>query len=153
VEVEEDFVLQATEWKLKAFRVEHEPVDQAFGYRLDTDSASVALSGDTRYSENLVRHARNVDLLIHEVYSRVGMARGRENAATPQAQAIVDTIAGYHTPANDAGKVASQTQAKKLVLSQVILGVGGSPEDILADVATTHDGPATVASDLQVVTI
>jgi ribonuclease Z len=54
---------------LKAFRVEHEPVDQAFGYRLDADSASVALSGDTRYSENLVRHARNVDLLIHEVYS------------------------------------------------------------------------------------
>src|SRR5262249_5264785 len=95
VEVDEGSIFDTPDWKLTAFRVEHEPVDQAFGYRIDADSASVAISGDTHYSENLVRHARNVDVLIHEVYSRVGMARRRENAATPQARAAVDGIAGY----------------------------------------------------------
>jgi hypothetical protein len=51
------------------------------------------------------------------------------------------------------GEVASQTQAKKLVPSDVILGAGGTAEGILEDVATTHVGPASVASDLQVFTI
>jgi ribonuclease Z len=152
VEVEEGLTVQHADWQLKAFRVEHEPVDQAFGYRVDADSGSLAISGDTRYTENLVRQASNVDLLIHEVYSRVGMAHRRENAATPAARAVVDGIAGYHTPANDAGKAAAHAHARQLVLSHVLLGVGGSPEDILQDVATTYADQATVASDLQVFT-
>ena len=153
VEVDDGSTFDASDWHLKAFRVEHEPVDQAFGYRIDADSASLAISGDTRYAENLVRHARDVDMLIHEVYSRVGMLRRRENAATPRARAVVDRIAGYHTPANDAGKAAADTHAKQLVLSHVLLGAGGSPEDILQDVAAAYADQATVAADLQVFTI
>jgi ribonuclease Z len=149
VEVDEGSSFDLSNWRLTAFRVEHEPVDEAFGYRIDADSGSVAISGDTRYSENLVRHAQNVDLLIHEVYSKAGMARRRENAQTPRARAVVDAIAGYHTPADDAGKVAAHAHAKQLVLSHVLLGAGGSPEDILHDVGSTYAGPAAVSSDLQ----
>jgi ribonuclease Z len=151
-EVEEGSTFREADWTLQAFRVEHEPVDQAFGYRIDADSASLAISGDTRYCENLVRHARDVDVLIHEVYSRVGMARGRENATTPEARSRVDAIAGYHTPADDTGKAASHAHVKHLVLSHVILGAGGSPEDILHDAAATYAGQVTVGSDLQVFT-
>jgi ribonuclease Z len=50
--------------------VDHTPVKPAFGYRIDYSGRSVVLSGDTRISENLIGHAQNVDLLIHEVFAR-----------------------------------------------------------------------------------
>lgn len=153
IEVDEGWTDTQSAWRLRSFRVEHEPVDQAFGYRIDADSASVAISGDTHLSENLIRHARDVDLLIHEVYSRVGMERRRANAQTPRARAVVDNIAGYHTPADDAGRAAARAHAKELVLSHVLLGAGGTPEEILHDVQSAYDGPATVGADLQVFTL
>ena len=41
----------------------------AFGYRVDYGGRSVVLSGDTRVSQNLIRHAQGADLLVHEVAS------------------------------------------------------------------------------------
>jgi hypothetical protein len=39
----------------------------AFGYRIDANGRSIVLSGDTRYSETLIRNAQGVDVLVHEV--------------------------------------------------------------------------------------
>ena len=50
--------------RLSAFLVEHDSVQPAFGYRFDADGASLAISGDTRPSENLMRWS-GVDLLVH----------------------------------------------------------------------------------------
>ena len=55
--------------RVTAFLVNHRPVDQAYGYRIDFGDRSVVVSGDTTYSENLVDHARGVDLLIHEIFA------------------------------------------------------------------------------------
>jgi ribonuclease Z len=152
MEVEEGWSDPHAAWRMRSFRVEHEPVDQAFGYRIDADASTLAISGDTKLSENLIRNAQGVDLLIHEVYSRAGMVRRRENAPTAEARAAVDEIANYHTPADMAGVAAARARVGQLVLSHVLLGVGGTPEDILTDVRTAFDGPATVSSDLDVFT-
>ena len=53
--------------KITAFEVDHTPVKPAFGYRIDYAGRSVVLSGDTRVSENLIRYAQGVDILVHEV--------------------------------------------------------------------------------------
>ncbi len=53
--------------KVIAFDVDHFPVVPAFGYRIEYKGHSVVLSGDTRYSENLIKFARGTDLLVHEV--------------------------------------------------------------------------------------
>ena len=53
--------------KVTAFLVDHGPVSPAFGYRVDYRGHSVALSGDTTLSENLIQFAKGVDVLIHEV--------------------------------------------------------------------------------------
>jgi len=152
-EVEEGWAQHTSDWRLKSFRVEHEPVDQAFGFRIDGDTGSLAISGDTRYSENLIRNASGVDILVHEVYSRIGMQGRRAAALDARAQALVDGVANYHTPADQAGRVADKANTKHLVLSHVLLGRGGTPEDILHDVSAAYAGPATVGSDLQAFTV
>ena len=52
--------------KVTAFEVDHS-VSPTFGYRIDFNGRSVVISGDTRYSEGLIRNAQGVDVLIHEV--------------------------------------------------------------------------------------
>jgi ribonuclease Z len=49
-----------------AFLVDHRPIEPAFGYRVDYGGRSIAMSGDTRFSENLIKFTRGVDVLVHE---------------------------------------------------------------------------------------
>jgi ribonuclease Z len=53
--------------KVTAFLVDHVLVKPALGYRIDYAGHSIVLSGDTRYSENLVRFSEGADVLVHEV--------------------------------------------------------------------------------------
>ena len=76
-----------------AFLVDHGPVQPAFGYRIEYRGRSVVLSGDTRVSENLVRHAQGADVLVHEVIDPEAL---RARPDHPSA-AIVDAIIAHHT--------------------------------------------------------
>lgn len=75
---------------IKAFLVDHGPVKPAFGYRLDHAGRSVALSGDTRPSDNLVANSKGVDLLIHEAVNDESL---RKLAPSPQ---LFDAIVAHH---------------------------------------------------------
>jgi hypothetical protein len=66
-DIKQGIVFEQDGVKVTAFLVDHGPVKPAFGYRVDYRGHSVALSGDTRISENLIRFAQGVDVLIHEV--------------------------------------------------------------------------------------
>jgi ribonuclease Z len=65
-EITPGVVYQRDGIKVTAFDVDH-TVKPAFGYRIDVDGRSVVLSGDTQYSENLIRKPQGVDMLVHEV--------------------------------------------------------------------------------------
>ncbi|MGI8554101.1 MAG: MBL fold metallo-hydrolase [Dehalococcoidia bacterium] len=147
-EVEENAVTEGSDWRLTAFRVEHEPVDQAFGYRLDSEGEAAVISGDTRYSENLIRHAQGADLLVHEVYWRAGMEARLAAATTAQQRARAETVASYHTPADEVGKVADRAEVKQLVLSHILL-YGGTPNDLIEDIRPQYRGTITSGEDLQ----
>ena len=64
-DIEQGTVLESRGVKVTAFLVDHGPVTPAFGYRIDYGGHSVALSGDTRFSENLIKFAQGVDVLVH----------------------------------------------------------------------------------------
>ena len=66
-DIAEGFAYERNGVRITPFDVDHAPVEPAFGYRIDFRGRSVVLSGDTRFSENLIRRAEGVDLLIHEV--------------------------------------------------------------------------------------
>ena len=53
--------------RVTAFLVNHGEWREAYGYRFDSHGRSIVLSGDTSPSEELVRMATGVDVLIHEV--------------------------------------------------------------------------------------
>src|SRR5215467_9747849 len=66
-EIQEGVIYEKNGVKVIAFEVDHYPIVPAFGYRIEYNRHSVVLSGDTRYSENLIKYAKGADVLIHEV--------------------------------------------------------------------------------------
>jgi ribonuclease Z len=132
--------------KVTAFEVDHAPVKPAFGYRIDYAGRSVVLSGDTRYSENLIRHAQGVDLLVHEVVApdslrRIGIPPDRMKA-----------IVGHHTTPEQAADVFSKTRPRLAVYSH-IADPTATAEDIIPPTRKGYAGPLELGEDLMVIEV
>jgi ribonuclease Z len=151
-EIEEGWSTGGDGWRLTGFRVDHAPVDEAFGFRLDADAGSVVISGDTRPSDNLVRHAQGVDLLVHEVYWHRGAEALRATITDPDQIARRATIDGYHTHSEEVGPIAARAEAKHLILSHILFR-GGTAADLRADIEPSYRGRLVVGEDLQTFTI
>jgi len=96
--------------KITAFEVDHAPIRPAFGYRVDYGGRSVVLSGDTRVSQNLIRHAQGVDLLVHEVASPESFQRA--GVRPERAKPVVE----HHVTPEQAGEVLPrQTQGSRSI--------------------------------------
>ena len=112
--------------------VEHSPESIAFKLTIP-DGTSVVYSGDTDYSENLIKLAQNADLLICE-------------CALPD-QLKTD---GHLTPSY-AGKIARLANVKKLVLTHFYPECDSpecGPADIKKQCRKTYAGPLVLAEDL-----
>jgi ribonuclease Z len=131
--------------RVTAFEVDHgEAIKPAFGYRVDHGERSVVISGDTRYCENVVRHGRGADLLIHSV----GAVRP-ELADDP----AVRRVMAHHASPRDAGRVFSRARPKLAAYTHlVLLSRPGVPALTTAEVVSqtreTYDGPLAVGTDL-----
>ena len=104
--------------KVTAALVDHPPVVPAFGYRFDARDRSIVISGDTAPSENVVKLARDADVLVHSVMYPSALDRlvGRvSNAAT-----LKESILVHQTSAEDAGRIAQAAGVKMLVLSHLV---------------------------------
>ncbi len=63
-DISPEAILEVSGVKITVFAVDHGPVKPAYGYRIDYAGKTVVLSGDTRYSENLIAHAKGCDVLV-----------------------------------------------------------------------------------------
>lgn len=131
--------------RVTAFTVQHgEKIHPSVGYRIDHAGRSAVLSGDTRFSPNLIAHARGVDLLVHEVCD---IPRGAERDPTAVA------IQQHHTSPEEAGRVFVETRPKLAVYSHVVL-VDRPPlkrptiEEVLGRTRRVYRGPLTAGEDL-----
>jgi ribonuclease Z len=147
VEIEEGWKVRGKDWQLSAFRVEHLPVDEAFGFRFDQGASSVVISGDTKVSENLIKHSKDSDLLVHEVYWSQGLRDIAAAAADDEERARFELLKGYHTGSEEVGDVATRAGTKHLVLSHIIRS-RGDPGDFVKDISPSYGGKLTVAEDL-----
>jgi len=140
-ELEEGFIYNKNDVKITPFNVPHltrinEP---CLGYRLDYSGKSVVISGDTFYSENLLKFSRDVDLLIHEI------------AAIPLIDNVVDRfnrVVKVHTNPEEAGEIFSQLNPRLAVLSHVVLLHAVTEEEIMRRVKSEYDGSVLMGKDL-----
>jgi ribonuclease Z len=118
--------------KVTAFEVSHARTKPAFGYRVDYAGRSVVLSGDTGPTENLIRFAQGVDLLIHEV-SLPGTGPGAGGAS--------------HTTPEDAGNIFSRVKPRLAVYSHII-PPNAPAEEFMVGTRKTYTGPLEMGEDL-----
>jgi ribonuclease BN (tRNA processing enzyme) len=126
---------------------DHAPIRHSFAFRFDTADRSIVISGDTRYSENVVKLARGADVLVHEVVSREFW----ERPGGPQPASVVKHILASHTDAPDVGRVAAAAGVGTLVLSHFVPTEGpGTPTDDewLAAVRRHFKGTVVLGKDL-----
>lgn len=149
-EIKEGSVYEADGVKVTAFEVDHgERVRPAFGYRIDFDGRSAVVSGDTRLSENLIRHATGTDLLIHQV-----AAVRPALLASPVFQAIL----AHHTQPEEAGTVFARTKPRLAVFYHFsLLGTPQVPamsaQEVVELARKTYDGPLLAGEDLMVLRV
>lgn len=138
-DIVEQVVFDRAGVKVTAFLVDHGLVRPALGYRVDAGGHSVVLSGDTRYSPNLVSHAKGTDLLIHEV-----AAASAEQLRTDE---HTRTIIAHHTTPERAADVFNEVRPKLAVFSHIVLR-GVSIEDAMRTTRLTYSGPLQLGEDL-----
>ena len=153
-DIHDGVVYEANGVKVTAFTVDHGPVKPAFGYRVDYRGRSVAMSGDTKPSENLIKFSQGVDLLIHEV------GRSKQDPALvgppdevlpglPLTRGQIKTIAEHHTDGLEAGRVFERVKPKLAVFSHY----NAPPAAILSLVRQGYAGSVEFGEDLMTIDI
>jgi ribonuclease Z len=138
--------------RISTFRVEHEPVTPAVGYRFDYGGRSLVVSGDTRKSDSLLAQARGVDLIVHEALSPqlVGILHDAAVSAGNSAFAkITNDILTYHTTPVEAGELAQAAGARQLLFYHVVpaLPVRGLESAFQDGVSDVFSGGVTLGRD------
>jgi ribonuclease Z len=138
--------------KVSVFKVDHAPVDIAFGYRFDYRGKVVVISGDTKKTESVIHNAQNADLLIHEALASKmtnrASARAHELGMDRIAKMAID-VRGYHATPVEAAEVAESAHAKKLLLTHIFppLPNALAKHLFLEGTAEAYHGPLILGAD------
>jgi ribonuclease Z len=138
-EIQQGIIYDKEGVKVIAFEVDHYPVLPAFGYRIEYNGHSVVLSGDTRYSENLIKFAKGTDLLIHEV------------AIAPDTLSKSDSrynIMAHHSTPEQTARVFNEVKPKLAVYSHIVKLYGMTEQEILRRAKANYSGPIIMGEDL-----
>ncbi len=140
IELWEDVVYSKNGVTVTAFQVDHRPMSPSYGFRVDYQGKSFVYSGDTTYSPTLISKAKNVDLLVHEVY-------GYPRADGPE-------IYDYHTSPEDAARVFNAATPKQVVFTHMVTPPGTTATDLVDRTRKAgYAGPLTPGVDLMVINI
>ena len=146
-------VLEAPEGlRISTFRVSHEPVTEAVGYRFDYKGRVVVISGDTVKSPNLIRHAQGADLLVHEALAaRIieRIAAAAEAAGVDRGAALMRDTLSYHATPVEAAQAAAEAGVGHLLYYHIAppLQISALERIFLDGVAEAYDGPVTLGVD------
>jgi len=104
--------------KITAFKVIHEPIEPALGYKFEYKGRSLVITGDTSYAQSVIDNSMGVDVLFHEAQANhmVSVLENfaLENGAKLRAKVMAD-IKTYHTTLIEAADIANKANVKKLV--------------------------------------
>ncbi len=139
-EISEGRIYQDGFITVNAFQVNHGSLE-AYGYKFVTPDRTIVISGDTSPSQKLIENAKGCDVLIHEVYSAVGL-----ESRSKDWQKYHSTV---HTSANELAEIASKVKPGLLVMYHQLLW-GRTEEELIAEVSERYTGEVVSGHDLDV---
>ncbi|MFU7527375.1 MBL fold metallo-hydrolase [Qipengyuania sp. ASV99] len=135
-----------------AFKVDHDPIRPAVGYRFDYKGRALCISGDAAKSANLIAVCRGADLIVHDALQprllkeveAAFAAQGNANTAK-----IFHDIQDYHSTPEQAAESAQAARAQMLVLSHLVppLPAAYLYPAFLGDAPARFDGEIAVGED------
>lgn len=130
--------------RVTAIRVPHGSWKEAFGYRIETPDRSIVISGDTSPSEALMKAAKDVDVLIHEVYiTKYATVENR-----PGGEFWPEYMRKFHTSEFELGALAARAKPKLLLLTHT-MRFGGTEEELVSGLRKGgFEGQIIIGSDL-----
>ncbi|MEO7769178.1 MAG: MBL fold metallo-hydrolase [Ferruginibacter sp.] len=143
-DIKEGVIYEKSGVKVIAFLVDHYPIVPAFGYRIEYGGHSVVLSGDTRYSENLIKFAKGTDLIVHEV----AIAPDTLSKSDPKYH-----ILAHHTTPEQASKIFNIVKPKLAVYCHIVRLYGHTIEEISKRTKANYLDPFVIGEDLMSFTV
>ena len=140
-EIKEGQIYKDSNLTVTAFNVNHGQWDNAFGFVFQTKDKKIVVSGDCTYSENLIKYAKDCDILVHEVYSDAGLKK--------RTQRWQDYHSTFHTSTYQLADIANKVKPKLLILNHQ-LTFGSTLQSLLDEVKSKYTGPVINGSDLDV---
>ncbi|RKQ30371.1 MBL fold metallo-hydrolase [Oceanobacillus halophilus] len=140
-EIEEGIVYENNGVEVIAFNVDHGPMKPALGYRINYKGRSVVISGDTTYSENLIKHAKDADLLVQEVV----VVKGPDEEYQSEAH---KNIEAYHTTPEQAGELFKEIDPSLAVFTHIATFLPEHEATIVDRTKAIYDGEVELGEDL-----
>ena len=106
-----------------AFRVNHPPIEPAFGYRIDFAGRSVVISGDTTDTASLRAMSEGADALVSEVMSRdllEAVECALKRLDDPRNARLIRDIRTYHIGTTELAGLAQSAGVRTLVLTHQV---------------------------------
>ena len=138
--------------KAYAFLVDHFPVVPAVGYRFEYKGNVVVITGDTKKTATLAKHAKDADILISEGLSKRMvnlLSEAMAESNQPRLAKIMKDIQDYHMDPVDAAEVAQASRAKSLVFNHIVPPLTNTIIDsiFLSGVKEVYDGEVILGED------
>jgi ribonuclease Z len=128
--------------------VEHVDGNPAFGYRLDAGNRSVLISGDTTYSDNVVKYGSRVDLMVHNV-----AAFSERMTKAGEMKPVLEKL----TTPEQAAQIFSKAMPRLAVFSHIVKkelpGAAGDAVVIQRTRQAGYSGPLQMGLDRMIVEV
>ena len=140
-EIKEGVIYKDNLIEVEAFLVNHGSWSNAYGFRFTTPDRVIVISGDTAPCENILKYAKGVDILLHEVYSKSKFEMRNEESK--------EYHSTHHTSTYEVGEIAKKTNPGLVVLYHILFW-GASEDDLLREIAEVYSGKVVVGKDLSI---
>lgn len=143
-EFDEGTFFETNDVSVRAVRVLHEPVKEAFGFVFQgKDGGKTVFSGDTAYCPALIKAASGADVLVHECF----IHREMVPVEGVRSEETIAAVASYHTLPAEVGRVAREAGVKFLMANHFV-PAEFDRKALAAEISAEFSGPFVIGEDL-----
>ena len=125
--------------KVQSFKNSHGHIENSYGLIVTVNGKTIVYSGDTSYSDNVIKSCKQCDILIHEVIAVSNMLY----KSNKKLRDVVYT----HTNVKQLIKVLNSTKPKLTILNHALL-FGISEQQVISEIQESYSGDVIFAYDL-----